>query len=154
MTYSILLIAHSWLRWVVLAAALLAFVRSAAARSGARGWSRADDRFGHVFVSLLDLQMLLGLILYFFASPLLATIRQHLSEAMRDDSMRYWFLEHPFGMLIAIALAHVGRARIKKAGDPRRKHRLAMIFFGLALVAIVVSLPWPGMTTGRPLIRF
>lgn len=56
-------------------------------------------------------------------------------------------------MLAALVLAHVGRVRIRKAGDPRRKRRLALIFFGLALVAIVASLPWPGMATGRPLFR-
>jgi hypothetical protein len=72
---------------------------------------------------------------------------------MRDGTMRYWLVEHPLGMVIAIALAHVGRARLRKATDPRRKHRLVMIFFGLALVALAASHPWPGMATGRPLFR-
>ena len=30
----------------------------------------------------------------------------------------------------------------------------AMIYFGLALVAICASIPWPGLPVGRPLFRF
>ena len=153
MVYSALLIAHSWIRWVVLVAAVVAVARSLLARSGRRGWTPVDDRVARLFTSALDLQMLLGLLMYFYFSPLMSIVRQHLATAMSDDAMRYWLVEHPFGMLIAIVLAHVGSARIKKAADPRRKHRLALIFFGLALVAIAASIPWPGTSTGRPLLR-
>jgi hypothetical protein len=152
--YSTMLIAHSWLRWVVIAAALVAVIRALAGWSGTRPWTRADDRAGLLLTSALDLQMLIGLLLYFLFSPLLATIRQHAGEAMGNDAARYWLLEHPFGMIVAIALAHVGRVRIRKAADVRRKHRLALIFFGLALIAMAASLPWPGTATGRPLLRF
>jgi hypothetical protein len=34
-----------------------------------------------------------------------------------------------------------------------RRHKLAAIFFGLALVAILATIPWPGMPAGRPLFR-
>ena len=153
MVYSAVLIAHSWIRWVVLLAAVVAVVRSLLARSGRRGWTPADDRVARVFVSVLDLQMLLGLLMYFYFSPLMGMMRQHLATAMSDGAMRYWLLEHPFGMLIALVLAHVGSARIRKATDPRRKHRLALIFFGLALLVMAASVPWPGMPTGRPLLR-
>ena len=152
--YSTMLIAHSWLRWVVLAAALLALVRSLAAWNGQRPWTRLDDRAGLVFATSLDLQLLIGLLLYFVLSPFMSVVREHIGVAMRDDAMRYWLVEHPFGMLVAVALAHVGRVRIRKATDPRRKHRLAVVFFGLALLAIAASHPWPGMATGRPLLRF
>ena len=148
--YSLTLLTHSWLRWAVLAAAVVALVRSA---RGQGTWSRADDRAGLLFSILLDVQVLLGLLLYFPLSPLMAGVRAQMADAMRNDALRYWLIEHPFGMLVAVVLAHVGRARIRKAADPRRKHRLALIFFGLALVAIVVAIPWPGMPTARPLVR-
>lgn len=150
--YSLTLLAHSWLRWLVLAAALVAVVR---AFNGRRGgvWSPADDRAGRLFTTLLDLQLLVGLLLYFVLSPFMATVREQAGEAMRNDAMRYWLVEHPVGMLVALVLAHVGRVRIRKNADPRRKHRLALIFFGLALLAAALSLPWPGTATGRPLFR-
>ena len=56
-------------------------------------------------------------------------------------------------MVNAIALAHSGRGLVRKAPEHRRA-RLAAIFYGLALVAILASIPWPGMSAGRPLFRF
>lgn len=153
MLYSAFLIGHSWIRWVVVAAAVLVVLRSLLALGGRRGWTPADERAARFFTSALDLQMLIGLALYFYFSPLMSILRQQMAMVMRDDAMRYWIIEHPFGMILAVVLAHVGRVRIKKAGDPRRKHRLALIFFGLALVVIAGSIPWPGTATGRPLLR-
>ena len=151
--YSTLLIAHSWLRWVVLAAALVAIIRSVPGWSGRRPWTPADDRAGRIFTGALDLQVVIGLLLYFVFSPLMATIRQQAGEAMGNDAMRYGLVEHPFGVIVAVVLSHIGRVRIRKAADAARKHRLAVIFFGLALLALAVSLPWPGTATGRPLWR-
>ena len=72
---------------------------------------------------------------------------------MKSAGLRFWAVEHIFGMLIALALAHVCRARIRKA-DPYRRHRVAAIFFGLALVAMFASIPWPGTPNARPLLRW
>jgi hypothetical protein len=64
---------------------------------------------------------------------------------------RFFLLEHPLGMVAAIALAHVGGIRIKRATNDTQRHQTAAIFFGLALVLILLSIPWPGMPAGRPL---
>jgi hypothetical protein len=72
---------------------------------------------------------------------------------MRNSALRFVAVEHQVGMLIAIALAHIGRVRIRKTVDLGRRHKLAAIFFGLSLVVIVISIPWPGMPAGRPLLR-
>lgn len=101
----------------------------------------------------LDVQLLIGLLLYFVLSPFMEAVWDQAAVAMRTGALRYWLVEHPFGMLVALVLAHVGRIRIRKASDPRRKHRLVVIFFGLALLVMAVSLPWPGTATGRPLLR-
>ena len=73
---------------------------------------------------------------------------------MANTGLRFWTVEHPFGMLIGVALAHIGRGRIRKTRDAVRKHRTALIFFTLALIVIVISIPWPGRPIiGRPLFR-
>ena len=58
----------------------------------------------------------------------------------------------PLGMFVAIALAHIGQSKIRKATDEGRRHRLAAVFFTLALIIILLSIPWPGMPAGRPLL--
>lgn len=149
--YSAVLMMHSWLRWAVLAAGLIAIVRAATA--GRRPWSAIDDRSARWFTIVLDVQMLLGLLLYFALSPFTREAMGDFGAAMKSPGLRYWAVEHLAGMTIAITLAHIGAARIRKASADR-KHRLALIFFGLALLAILASIPWPGMPSGRPLFRW
>ena len=149
--YTAVLMVHSWLRWAVLIAGLLAFVRGATA--GGRPWTPADDRWSRWFIIAVDIQVLLGLLLYFALSPFTREALGDFGAAMKNSGLRFWAVEHTFGMIVGVALAHAGAVKIRKAPSSR-KHRAAMIFFGLALVAIVASIPWPGMPAGRPLFRW
>jgi hypothetical protein len=97
--------------------------------------------------------MLIGLVLYFALSPSTRTALADFGGAMSNPQLRFFAVEHTFGMVVALVLAHIGRGKIRKA-VPERKARLAMIFYGLALVVILLSIPWPGMPAGRPLFRF
>ena len=151
--YSAVLLIHSWLRWVVVLAGLLAVFRGIGGWSGARSWTRVDERASFWFTIALDVQMLLGLLLYFALSPFTSAAFDDFGAAMKDPGLRYWAVEHVFGMLIALTLAHIGRARVGRAAASR-KHRLAAIFFGLALLVILATIPWPGMPNGRELFRF
>jgi uncharacterized membrane protein YdjX (TVP38/TMEM64 family) len=72
---------------------------------------------------------------------------------MGSSQQRFWAVEHVFGMVIGTALAHIGRARVRKAA-PERRARVAVIFYGLALLAILIAIPWPGMPAGRDLFRW
>ena len=152
--YAPLVILHSWLRWVVLLAALVALVRAVGGRINHRPWQPADNAAGRWFVIGLDLQVLIGLLLYLFLSPYTMSAWNNMAETMRDPLLRFMAIEHPAGMIVGVALAHIGRVRIRKTADPARKHLAALIFFGLALVIIAGSIPWPFMAAGRPLFRF
>ena len=153
MLYAVVLTVHSWLRWAVLLAGLVAFIRSALGASRRAAWTPADDRAGFWFSTVLDAQFLLGLVLYIFLSPFTHAAFRDIGQAMSNSGLRFWTVEHVFGMVVAVAFVHVGRVRARKA-DSLRRHRVAAIFFGLALVAILVSIPWPGMPAGRPLLRW
>ena len=59
-----------------------------------------------------------------------------------------------FGMVIALVLAHLGRVRARRTDSLRRHRGVAAIFFTLALVVILASIPWPGTPAGRPLFRW
>ena len=140
--YSLFLILHSWLRWAVLAAGVVAVFRGGVDNHPAGKW----------YTALLDAQMLIGLLLYFVLSPLTAAALEDFGAAMRAPQLRFFAVEHVFGMVVAITLAHVGRARVRKA-PPERRARTAAIFYGLSLVALLASIPWPGLPAGRPLFR-
>ncbi len=76
-----------------------------------------------------------------------------MAETMRNGPLRLIVVEHEVGMFVGLALAHIGRARIRKTADAARRHKLAAIFFGLALVVVLLSIPWPFIPGGRALFR-
>jgi hypothetical protein len=152
--YPTLLLLHSWLRWAVILLGLIATIRAIAGAWSKRPWVAMDDRVSKLFGRTLDLQMLLGLVLYFFLSPITKAAMSDFGGAMGVSAMRFWAVEHWLGMVIAIALVHVGIARAKRAPDGPAKHRTLAIFFTLAMLAILASIPWPGRPYARPLIRW
>src|SRR5688572_21007323 len=112
--YPLFLTVHSWLRWVVLLLGLLAVARAIAGRGG-RPWSNTDDSIGKWFIASLDVQFLIGILLYVWLSPITQVAFADFGAAMRNAGVRFWAVEHLLGMVIAIALAHIGRAKIRSA---------------------------------------
>ena len=149
--YSLVLNVHSWMRWIVIATCLWSILR--AAMAGGRPWTPADARASRLFMITLDIQLLLGLLLYLVLSPFTRQAMSDMGTAMKVSALRFFVVEHLFGMLVAVALTHIGIAKIRRASGDARRHRTALIFFSLALLAIFASIPWPGMPAGRPLFR-
>lgn len=152
--YDAALTLHALLRWVVVLTGLLAVARAFAGWNGKRPWTAADNRAGLWFTIALDLQLLAGLWLHLAVSPLTQAAMENIAAAMRDPGLRFWFVEHPFGMAIALVLAHVGRVRIRKAADDASRHKVAAILFALAMVVILLLSPWPGTPNARPWFRW
>lgn len=145
-----LLVIHSLTRWLVLAAAVAATARAVLDWRRGRDWTPAGARAGRVFVILMDIQLLLGILLY-VVSPTVRAALGDMGAAMGDPALRFWSVEHAAMMLIAVALAHAGRVLSLKAKDPAARHKRAAICFGLALVVMLTAVPWPFRPdVGRP----
>jgi hypothetical protein len=152
--YSPLLLLHSWLRWMVLLTGLFAVIRAIGGTNGNRRWTPADAKPGLYFIASVDLQFLIGLALYLFFSPTVQVAFGNIGAAMRNPEYRFFVVEHAVGMFIAIALAHVGRAQSKQATrSDAARFKSAAIFYGLSLLIMLASIPWPGMAAGRALFR-
>jgi hypothetical protein len=152
--YTTLILLHSLVRWAVLATGVFAAIRGISGWRSGRPWTLADQRAAGWYTSALDLQMLLGLLLYFWLSPITTAALRDFGGAMANSGMRFWAVEHPFGMIVGIALAHIGRGRLKRITDDAKRHRTIAIFFILSLLIILASIPWPGSPNGRPLLRW
>jgi hypothetical protein len=139
---------HSWLRWAAIILGIAATVVAFKAGGSARA-----DRWGLLFLIVMDLQLLFGLALYLSLSPTTTAIFGDFGAAMRDPVARFWAVEHVSLMLFAVVITHVGRVLGRNAADPARKRRRLLVCFALATIAILVATPWPGMTAGRPLFR-
>jgi hypothetical protein len=149
--YTTVLTIHSWVRWLALIAAVGATF--AAVRGKVQGTDSLADRWGLFAMMAVDIQMLLGLILYLVVSPNMQEIRAHFGEAMKNAQLRFWAVEHISAMFAALVLVHVGRVLARKARTPVAKRTRLLICFGLATVLMILGTPWPGMPAGRPLFR-
>ena len=101
----------------------------------------------------LDLQVLLGLVLYGALSPFTAQAMQDFGAAMRNPSLRFWAVEHFTLMLLAAIVVHVGRVLARKTSDTGKKRMRLLVCFAIALLLIFIGIPWPGTANGRPLFR-
>ena len=117
--YTTLLALHSWIRWI----ALIAVVGTALAalRGKVEGPTSLADRWGMVAMMALDLQLLIGLVLYFVVSPNMKPILDNFATSMKDRALRFYAVEHVSMMFGAIAVAHVGRVLARKATSPAAK---------------------------------
>lgn len=140
--YPLVLSLHNIIRWVALVLGILAAVRAFLGWFGKREWTAGDRKAGMNFTITMDLQLLLGLLLYFFLSPTTRSALQDFGAAMQVGDLRFAALEHPLYMLLAVIFAHIGSALSRKAEQSSAKFRSAAIWFGLSVLLIILGMPW------------
>jgi hypothetical protein len=146
--YEILLTIHSYLRWIITILAIYVIVKAILGIVNKSEFTNSDSKTGLFFMISCDVQLLIGLLLYFWFSPITTSAFANFGAAMKDKELRFWAVEHIAGMLIAWLLVHIGRAKSKK-GDDLAKHKSSLIYYGLAIVIIMASIPW----ANRPMFR-
>ena len=132
---------HNILRWIVLLGGLWAVIITLKDLFSQGGFKRIHQTAGLIFTSSLNLQFLLGLVLY-FVSPLVMSGWQNPSEAMANSQTRFFMVEHWLGMLVAIAIAQIGYSRAKRLEADRAKLMWAGISYVVALLIILAAIPW------------
>jgi hypothetical protein len=142
MLYNIVLALHNIVRWIVLITAILALVRAYMGWLQGREWSGRDRQTGVFFTSALDIQLLLGLILFFISPWTRALLTGNFTGMMSDPTMRFFSIEHVPFMILAVVLAHIGSARARRATDAAAKFRQSAIFFSLSVLVIILIIPW------------
>jgi hypothetical protein len=151
--YESTLIVHSLLRWAVVLTAAYSLLTAALGTARNRSWSPADILPHRVFLIAFDIQLLVGLVLYGYASPLMTGALSNVGEAMKTAPIRYWLIEHPLPMCVAVIVAHVGLARAKKL-SASSSHRVVLLHTAVAVLLVLASTPWPFLSNGRPWVRF
>jgi len=152
-THTVALFVHSYLRWLILAAALGLVIKSYLGRRPGAIWSAGNERLHRVFLAALDLQLAIGLLLYAHLSPITRAFFAAPGASMKISELRFFGIEHITMMLVAVTLAHIGRARSKRIVDPAARHARVFGWTLAALVVIFASIPWPFLHAKRPLFR-
>lgn len=153
--YPLTLIVHSWLRWIVVIVGVVVVIKFCLGWLGNQDWKPLDTRLAALFPMLIDIQLLLGLLLYFVLSPITTGALGNFGAAMSNPIQRFYAVEHIFMMLIAVVVAHIGSALVKKRATATAKFRIGAIFCALTFIIIFLAIPWPFMAAGagRPWLR-
>jgi hypothetical protein len=129
------------MRWAVLLFGLWTLFSALSGVIGKRNYTSADSRSNFLFMLSCDIQLLLGLVLY-FANSWFDRLKD-LGNNIKDANSRFFTMEHELLMIIAWILVHIGRVSVKRATTPAAKHKRTLIFFGLAIILILAAVPWP-----------
>jgi hypothetical protein len=136
---------HNILRWVILILLLWSIFKAYSGMKAKKAFDPADKKAwlftmitGHVTLLLGLYQVLFGRIGW-FTHPALAEGE----TVMSNRGLRFFLVEHPILMILAIILITMGHGMAKKAVSDETKYRKALSYFLIALIAILVAIPWP-----------
>ena len=140
--YSIISTVHIVLFVLVFILGINVIVRALRGRTSNLLFTESDRKAGLFFMISLHTQLLIGLALYFFFSPITLAALADFGAAMKNPEMRLVAVEHVSMNIIAIILATINNAKNKKAIADAAKHKNALIFTIVALVLILSRIPW------------
>ncbi len=116
----IVLTIHSWVRWLLVLVGLIAFIKFLIGWLRKSSFQPMDRGLMSGFVGLMDLQLLLGLILFIWGW-------------IAAETLVRFRAEHAFTMILAVALAHMSR-RWRDADDNTRFRSYALIILGIFIL--------------------
>jgi hypothetical protein len=151
--YPTVLLIHNWLRWLTLVMCIGAIVY--ATRPPRTDSTDLPGKTWDVYLMLaVDLQMLTGLILYFGLSDFTRAAMENPAAAWSEPSVRYWGILHAGAMFASLFTVRAARVLALNAPTPAIAQRRRLVWFVISTIVILIAIPWPWMTYGRPLFRW
>ena len=142
---SFLLQVHSILRWAILILLFLSIAQSFIGWIRHRELREGDTKLWLFTMICAHITLLIGLILLFFGRfGILSSGLPEGVSLMKNKFYRFFWVEHPIGMLVATFLVTLGRGVVKKQITDPLKYKRAFWFFFIALILILATIPWPG----------
>lgn len=135
---SILVHAHSGWRWVVLILLLAAIFKSFSGWRSKKEFTAGDKKINLFAMIAFHLQVTFGLILYFLSGKVM-----FVAGMMKVQVLRFYAIEHIFGMLIAMVLITIGYSKSKRITDSTKKFKTLFWFYFITLLIVLATIPWP-----------
>jgi hypothetical protein len=136
--YSIFVHIHSGLRWLLLIFIIIAIANAALKLNRKSASNLKDCVFNRLTLIFMHLQLVLGLVLYFISPKVIFN-----TISMKDSLLRFFLVEHIGLMIIAVILITIGYVKSDRAADEINRHKKTIVFFSIALLLILVAIPWP-----------
>lgn len=133
---------HSGVSYLVVVLVLFTLVNALVKLKSKSSYKTNDYYITFLAVIFAKIQLLLGIITYYF-SVYYQTLRTvGFKEVMKDSTLRLFIVEHPLMMLIGITLVIIGFYKHKKQQDDFRKFKTLAWYFGIGLAIIFSRIPW------------
>lgn len=134
---------HSLLRWIILVLLLVSIVKAYTGWKQGRAFTAGDRRIWSFTMIAAHTTFAVGLYLL-LAGKLAITNGVPAGESvMSNRTLRFFWVEHPVMMFISIILITLAAGKAKKAIPDLAKFKHAFWLFLVALILILVSIPWP-----------
>ncbi len=156
MVYPLLLALHNLNRWLVSGVGIWSALFVTYGWLSKRLWTSQHTFWVRLFAWIGAVQFVLGLFLYLLPGAFIQSLLQNMAWAqiMKDRLLRFFTLEHPTTMLIAIVVANIAAATARRVERERERFAWTAILLILALVLILGTIPWPGSSYARPWLRW
>jgi hypothetical protein len=142
---------HSLLRWIILVLLILSIYRAFMGWKNKKIFSPGDRRIWLFTMIAAHITLVLGLYQWLWGPHGMLKNPSPGGGIMKDKYSRFFWVEHPTFMILAIIMITLGYGMAKKNIPDEVKYRRALWLFIVALLFILVAIPWPfRQIIGRP----
>ena len=144
---------HNILRWVILILLVISVVKSYSGWKGKKTFAEGDRKTWLFTMIAAHTTLVLGLYQWLFGRiGMISTKLPESTSFMKEKVYRFFWMEHPLIMIVSIVLITLGYGMSKKPVSDEVKYRKAFLYFVIALILILIGIPWPFREViGRPL---
>lgn len=135
---------HNLLRWVILILLVISIVKAYSGWQQKKTFSSSDKRIWLFTLISAHITLLIGLFQWLWGRYGILKIDLPEGESiMKNKFFRFFWVEHPTFMILAIVMITLGYGMAKKPVPDTVKFKRAFWFFVIALLMILVAVPWP-----------
>ena len=143
---------HNLLRWVILVFLLLSVIKSYNGWKSNKAFASGDRKTWLFTMIAAHITLLLGIYQWTLGRfGIFTYVKPEGVSMMKDATLRFYQMEHPLMMIVSIVLITLGYGMSKKQVSDEEKFKKAFKYFTIALLLILIAVPWPFREIGRPL---
>ena len=142
---------HNLLRWIILILLLASIYKAFVGWKNKKTFSAGDRKTWLFTLIVAHITLLVGLYQWLWGRYGMLKIPSPEGGIMKSKFYRFFWVEHPTFMILAIIMITLGYGMAKKPLPDEVKYRRALWLFIVALLFILVAVPWPFREgIGRP----
>jgi hypothetical protein len=143
---------HNVLRWIIFVLLLVSIIKAFTGWQSKKVFSPGDKKVWLFTMISAHITLLIGLYQVCFGRyGIITTSLPEGTSVMKDKFFRFFWIEHPVGMILGIVLITLAHGMSKKAVPDQTKYKKAFWYFLVALIVILATVPWPFREiVGRP----